>query len=1044
MTMVSVETVQEPFVMAQRSVTEVPAVNPEMVVTGSFGESIVAVPGAETKDQVPVPTAGVLAAMVAVARLHKAMSGPAEAVVGSWSTCILTVSVEAVQVPLLMVHTSEEEAPAVKEVTAEVLEAAVETSADPEGTVHKPVPMAGLFAASVVEVTLQSTESAPAFAVVGTASIRITMSSEEAGHAPLAMVQRITEEAPTESAVIPEVLEAGVVMLAVPETRVHVPVPVTGTLPARVVVVILQKAWSAPASAVVGVAETLISMVSLEAGQLALLIVHTSAEVPPMVKLETAEVLEAGVVTEAVPGATTDHTPVPTAGAFAERVVTVVLHRFLSVPAAAVVGFLSTVMSTVSVEDTQVPLDTVHFKVAVLPGTSAVMAEVAEFCAAMVAVPEITDQVPVPVTTGVAVIAVLVTLHNILSVPALAVSGRLNTVITTVSSVGAHPPSLMVHFKVAEAPGVSPVMVVTGSLLLAKVTTVPEILVQVPVPEGGVFPASVAVVTLHKFWSLPARAVAEGAPTWMITSLTEAGQTPFEMVHLKVSVVGADNKVTPESGLLSSVMSPLLRTTDQTPVPTAGVFAARVVEVTLQRFCAGPAAATVGEASVLTVTLSDDAVHAPLVMVHLRTEESPIVKLARVVSGLFGKSMVAVPEMRVQVPVPTVAVFPASVAVVTLHKAMSAPALAVVGSWSTWMLMVSVAAVQVPLLTVHIITEAAPAVSPVTAEAAAAGVEATAEPDKVVHAPVPAAGAVAASVVVVTLHSGWSAPAAAVGTASMRMIMSSVEGVQAPLAMVHRSVAEVPTGTPVTPEVAKEGVVIKAVPETSVHAPVPTAAGVAAKVVVVTLQNAWSAPAAAVEGVAATLMAMVSLEAGQLPLEMVQTKAEAPPMVKLETAEEGEEAVVTEAVPGAITDQLPAPTTGVFAARVVTVVLHKFLSVPAAAVVGALSTEMVMSSEEDVQVPLVTVQRRVTALPKASPVTAEVAEFIEVTEAAPEITDQVPVPETTGVAASVVEVTLQSTWSVPALAVSGRAATVTVRESAVGAHPPSLMVQISP
>ena len=64
----------------------------------------------------------------------------------------------------------------------------------------------------------------------------------------------------------------------------------------------------------------------------------------------------------------------------------------------------------------------------------------------------------------------------------------------------------MVHLSVADDPGTSPVIPEVrddGVVMVA----VPEIFVQVPVPEEAVFPASVAVVTLQRFWSAPALAV---------------------------------------------------------------------------------------------------------------------------------------------------------------------------------------------------------------------------------------------------------------------------------------------------------------------------------------------------------------------------------------------------------------------------------------------------------------------------------------------------------------------------------------------------------
>ena len=99
------------------------------------------------------------------------------------------------------------------------------------------------------------------------------------------------------------------------------------------------------------------------------------------------------------------------------------------------------------------------------------------------------------------------------------------------------------------------------------------------------------------------------------------------------------------------------------------------------------------------------------------------------------------------------------------------------------------------------------------------------------------------------------------------------------------------------------------------------------------------------------LIAMVSAEAGQLPFAIVHSRREVPPMVKLDTAAAGAAGFATEAVPGAITDQVPVPTTGVFAASVAVVMLHNALSAPAAAAVGTLSTVTVISSEEEVQVP---------------------------------------------------------------------------------------------
>jgi hypothetical protein len=77
---------------------------------------------------------------------------------------------------------------------------------------------------------------------------------------------------------------------------------------------------------------------------------------------------------------------------------------------------------------------------------------------------------------------------------------------------------------------------------------------------------------------------------------------------------------------------------------------------------------------------------------------------------------------------------------------------------------------------------------------------------------------------------------------------SSVLGVHEPLLIVHRKVAELPAGTPVTPELGAEGDVIVAVPETTDHNPVPTLGVLAAIVKLPLLQFAWSLPALDVVG----------------------------------------------------------------------------------------------------------------------------------------------------------------------------------------------------
>ena len=87
----------------------------------------------------------------------------------------------------------------------------------------------------------------------------------------------------------------------------------------------------------------------------------------------------------------------------------------------------------------------------------------------------------------------------------------------------------------------------------------------------------------------------------------------------------------------------------------------------------------------VTITLSCDAVHGALVIVHLKVY-TPIIDTVTLDVGELALLKVAVPgpETKVQVPVPVVGVFPAS-AKVSPHPEKSTPALATVGGAFTTM-----------------------------------------------------------------------------------------------------------------------------------------------------------------------------------------------------------------------------------------------------------------------------------------------------------------------------------------------------------------------
>ena len=89
------------------------------------------------------------------------------------------------------------------------------------------------------------------------AEVVITTSSVDAAQGALDIVQRRVATPGTAKPVTPDILELGVVMVAVPETTDQFPVPVVGVFPAKVAVVASQAGFiSEPASAVVGGAFT--------------------------------------------------------------------------------------------------------------------------------------------------------------------------------------------------------------------------------------------------------------------------------------------------------------------------------------------------------------------------------------------------------------------------------------------------------------------------------------------------------------------------------------------------------------------------------------------------------------------------------------------------------------------------------------------------------------------------------------------------------------------------------------------------------------------
>lgn len=120
----------------------------------------------------------------------------------------------------------------------------------PLTTDQAPVPMVGVLPARVV-VVLQMVCVGPALAVVGLSFLVMITVSRLGVQVPLVMVH-MKELAPADNAEKPLLGAVGLVMVAVPESRVHKPVPETGVLPEKLPAV-PQMDWSKPAFAVVGV-----------------------------------------------------------------------------------------------------------------------------------------------------------------------------------------------------------------------------------------------------------------------------------------------------------------------------------------------------------------------------------------------------------------------------------------------------------------------------------------------------------------------------------------------------------------------------------------------------------------------------------------------------------------------------------------------------------------------------------------------------------------------------------------------------------------------
>ena len=139
------------------------------------------------------------------------------------------------QVPLLTVHLNVAVFPAVMLVTVVVADVALVIAAVPATMLHAPVPIAGTVAFMVKVALLHCSINAnPASAALGRLLfVRITSSVLDV-QTPLLIVHLNVALVPIGTPVTPLVGDVFVVIVAVPPTTVHKPLPVAGEFPANV------------------------------------------------------------------------------------------------------------------------------------------------------------------------------------------------------------------------------------------------------------------------------------------------------------------------------------------------------------------------------------------------------------------------------------------------------------------------------------------------------------------------------------------------------------------------------------------------------------------------------------------------------------------------------------------------------------------------------------------------------------------------------------------------------------------------------------------
>jgi hypothetical protein len=231
----------DPLDTVHLSVALVPTGTPVTVVLNEFAFVIVAVP--DTTLHTPVPIAGLVAFSVKLPLLHCERSAPATAALGVW-LFVSTTSSALVHAPLVTVHLTVTVNPALSPVTVlvgDVLSVIVAPLAAPT-IVHNPeaVPGAAGSAANVKLAVLHNSWSGPALAATG-GELFVRTTTSEVEHEPLLTVHLRVALVPDGIPVTVVVASAVLVMVAVPASTVHNPVPGAAAFPARVKVAALQR-----------------------------------------------------------------------------------------------------------------------------------------------------------------------------------------------------------------------------------------------------------------------------------------------------------------------------------------------------------------------------------------------------------------------------------------------------------------------------------------------------------------------------------------------------------------------------------------------------------------------------------------------------------------------------------------------------------------------------------------------------------------------------------------------------------------------------------